>query len=317
LRQIGTITDETRAKVLADHLLTLGITTRIDATPAGWLVWVHREDKVDQSRAELDAFLKNPDDPKYHAAEINARALRREAERKQREHERNTIHLRGNWTHRPFHRCRITYFLLGASILITVLTSFGQTNSRLLQRLTFASPHMVALDDGQRPTEGYVDIVSHRVMSDPLADLRRGEIWRPITPIFLHFGAMHLLFNMLWLYDVGGTIELRRGPWRYAALVLGAAVLSNLGQYVFTRSPLFGGMSGVDYAFFGYVWMKDQYEPELGMRLRPDTIVLMLIWLGLGMIGAIPHVANGAHVVGLVVGIVAGIGPHLLSYVRR
>ncbi len=99
-----------------------------------------------------------------------------------------------------------------------------------------------------------------------------------MTPIFLHFGLIHLLFNMVFLYQLGGMIEARRGPWRYLLLGLVCAVLSNIAQYglstigwedgrfVVQMPGLFGGMSGVLYGLFGYIWMKSRYEPALGLR---------------------------------------------------
>ena len=69
----------------------------------------------------------------------------------------------------------------------------------------------------------------------------------------------------------------------------------------------FGGMSGVVYALFGYVWMKGRYEPEQGMILHPSTVQTMLLWLVLCMTGFLGNIANAAHVVGLVAGILFGL----------
>jgi GlpG protein len=108
-------------------------------------------------------------------------------------------------------------------------------------------------------------------------------------------------------------IESRRGTARLAVLALVAAVLSNLCQYYFMErmNPgephIFGGLSGVVYALFGYLWMKGLYEPEQGMILHPNTILMMLIWLVLCMTGHMGNIANAAHFVGLAVGVAFGV----------
>lgn len=63
----------------------------------------------------------------------------------------------------------------------------------------------------------------------------QGEVHRLITPIFLHFmiGAfpIHLLFNMMWLWDQGGSIEKARSAWYLLVIVLITGVASNVGEY--------------------------------------------------------------------------------------
>jgi GlpG protein len=129
------------------------------------------------------------------------------------------------------------------------------------------------------------------------------------TPMFLHFSPLHLLFNMMWLRDLGGVIEVRRGRWKYLALVLLIAGISNAAQGI-VSGPYFGGMSGVVYGLFGYIWVKTKVDPQLGFRLNPQIVLIMMVWLVLCAVGFIPNVANAAHIVGLIVGMVLAHAPY-------
>jgi GlpG protein len=158
---------------------------------------------------------------------------------------------------------------------------------------------------------------NRRLRWGALDAVRSGEVWRLITPIFLHFSPWHLLFNMSLFYSIGGQIEGRRGELRFASLVLASAALSNFGQFYVPSlmNPLrayvpFGGMSGVVYALFGYVWTKSKYEPTAELYIHQNTVVLMLAWLVACSLGFIDGVANWAHGVGLAVGMAIGIAPH-------
>ena len=144
--------------------------------------------------------------------------------------------------------------------------------------------------------------------SSILPEVRHGQVWRLITPIFLHFSVLHLLFNLLWLFDFGRMIELQRGTWLMLGLVLATAACSNLAQY-FWSGPYFGGMSGVVYALFGYIWIKQRYQSQLGLGVNQETTLIMIGWLLICMIGVLGDVANAAHVVGLIAGAVIAYAP--------
>jgi GlpG protein len=135
-----------------------------------------------------------------------------------------------------------------------------------------------------------------------LQELRRGEVWRLFSPILLHFGFAHILFNMLWLRDLGCMFEARLKSWYFLVFVLVVAAISNLVQFQISKNPFFGGMSGVNYALIGYVWIRGRFDPASGLHLDRQSLILALIFFGLCFTPLIPRVANGAHVAGLVVG---------------
>ena len=138
-----------------------------------------------------------------------------------------------------------------------------------------------------------------------LPEIAGGQFWRLLTPIFLHFGPMHLIFNMLWLKDLGTVIEKLASTRVLLGLVLVAGVLSNVGQFM-AAGPFFGGMSGVVYALLGFVWMKSRFDPGSGFYLDKQTVIMMVGWFFLCMTGALGHVANYAHGYGLGIGMLWG-----------
>jgi len=140
-----------------------------------------------------------------------------------------------------------------------------------------------------------------------LPEVRGGQVWRLITPVFLHLNLFHIVFNMLWTWELGRLIESRHGARGLLALTVVIGVASNLGQYLID-GPWFGGMSGVIYGYFGYLWMQGKFNPRFGLRLNPPVVYLLLGWLVLCWSGILQwlfdvRVANIAHTAGLASGV--------------
>ena len=95
--------------------------------------------------------------------------------------------------------------------------------------------------------------------------------WRFVTPTLLHFSWMHVVFNCLWIWEFGRRIELSLGSLNLLGLYLTSAVFSNSLQYFASGPSIFGGMSGVVYAFMGFIWT--------GNTLRPGTQVKLVFRL--------------------------------------
>jgi len=297
VRQIGTLPKGRDPKIFSDYLLTLGIKTRADEQPDGWSVWVYNEDQVSRASNELQSYLSRPDDPVYRDVNQAAQAIRRQEQVLDKQFRKNFREVSDLWAYPTFRRRPLT-FTLAVICLVVFLFQHSSSRRSVEHRLLFATTRIDP--DGHERNNGWGDIA-------------HGEIWRLVTPIFMHVNMLHILFNMWWLTALGTLIEVRRGTLRLAVIVLVSAILSNLGQFYYNERNdpgdpvLWEGMSGVVYALFGYIWMKGLHEPEQGMIMHPNTVTIMLFWLVLCMTGVVGPIANAAHVFGLVAGVIFGV----------
>lgn len=137
--------------------------------------------------------------------------------------------------------------------------------------------------------------------------LQSAEIWRFITPAFLHFGILHFVFNSLWMWDLGRRLEQYLGRSIYSLFFVVTAVISNAAQYFWQPDTNFGGMSGVVYALVGFIIVSQKLSPHKLTAVPASVLGFMLFWLVLCMTGAVDYfvgggVANAAHVGGLLAG---------------
>ena len=76
------------------------------------------------------------------------------------------------------------------------------------------------------------------------------------------------------------------------------------------------GLSGVVYGLLGYVWLYPLANPKVGFRLNTAIVAFMIGWLVVGYSGILDNIigkmANDAHLIGLLTGIILGCGFGLL-----
>ena len=134
-----------------------------------------------------------------------------------------------------------------------------------------------------------------------------GQWWRFITPTLIHFGWLHVVFNCLWLWEFGQRIEHRMGSVNLLGLYVVSGMVSNYCQYFLEGPSIFGGMSGVVYAFMGFIMAVHWRRPGWISPPPMPIFLFMLIWMLMGLVGSMEliganAIANGAHVGGLVAG---------------
>lgn len=275
MRKIGEIADNSAAERFADFLRGEGIVCSLDQTDAGWAVWIQDEDRLDAARKSLQEFQAAPDDARFAAGARKGRDVLRQKFQERKSARRRVVQVRETWSQPSADRCPLTFGLIAASVLAFAFTYLSK-DQEILQRLLI-SP------------DGSWNLILH------------GEVWRLVTPIVIHFGWMHILFNLLWLKDFGLQLESRLGTPRFLGLVLVIAVTSNVAQF-WTSGPFFGGMSGVNYGLFGYLWLRSRFEPESGFYISPNAVIMLGVWFLICFTGAVGGVANTAHAVGLAAG---------------
>jgi GlpG protein len=125
---------------------------------------------------------------------------------------------------------------------------------------------------------------------------------RLLGPALFHFSWLHIVFNTMWWWQLGGSVERTLGKGALINLFLITALVSNLGQFM-VSGPNFGGLSGVVYGLVGYVWWYGWLAPEKGLMISKPIIGFLLFWLLLGYADVLPvNMANTAHLLGLVSG---------------
>ena len=326
MRLIGELDNLDHANTFVAHLRTEGITSHLEQEGEIWEVWVKEEDFLARAADELETFQQNPTDAKYRVAVEKANQILREEEQKRKRIQKNIVNVSQDGLPQKF---PLTLLLIGISALVSLLTNFGEEKrvSSVSQALAFVAVESPESVEIAQQAENRDDLQLR------LASVLRGEVWRLVTPIFIHHGVFHIVFNMIWLFQLGKMIEVRYKTFALAILVLSTAALSNLAQGIapealqgsvpgmrenFLLFSGFGGMSGVVYALFGFIWVKSIVDPSSRLMLPQSTVILLVAWLFFCMT-PLPQewfnvrIANWAHGVGLLAGMIAGYLPTLLK----
>ncbi len=159
-------------------------------------VWLADESQAERVRAELARFLENPADPRYLAASWQA----------------------------------------------------GHTGSGLHYR---RYPFFAALRERAGPVTWVVMIacvvvfIAMQILGDqevmlwlawPFDPTLKFEFWRYFTHALMHFSLMHILFNLLWWWYLGGAVEKRLGSGKLIVITLISALLSGYVQQKIQRA---------------------------------------------------------------------------------
>jgi membrane associated rhomboid family serine protease len=140
-----------------------------------------------------------------------------------------------------------------------------------------------------------------------------GEPWRLFTSMFLHGSLVHLLFNMVALWQVGGLVERIFGSLRFAGLYVLSGLAGSLASVLWNPHVNSVGASGAIFGIIGGLLAfigrpSSGVPPTVVQNLRGSILPFLLFNIAAGF--AYPHTDNAAHIGGLAGGWLAG---HLLA----
>ena len=255
------------ALLLTNYLSSLQIKTKIIEEDDGYAIHCHI-DQLAQTKQVFEEFIKNPNHPKYQQAAWQHGEIGQVK------------------SHSPslYHHAKENFLEHAGRITLTIFA---------LCWLTFLG----SLAGWARPIfyflQFYPQLSFDAFIENPL---------RLLGPALFHFSWLHIVFNTMWWWQLGGSIERVLGKGALLNLFLISAIFSNLGQYLVSGAE-FGGLSGVVYALVGFVWWMGWLAPEKGLFLSKSIIGFLLFWLMLGFVEVLPvNIANTAHLIGLISG---------------
>src|SRR5471032_1491201 len=137
-----------------------------------------------------------------------------------------------------------------------------------------------------------------------------GEWWRLFTCMFIHFGIVHLAFNMWALWDSGRLTERLLGNAWFATLYVFAGLCGSSVSMLWNQDVISGGASGAVFGVFGallaYMTVeRGSIPPQTLNHLRVSTSTFVVYSLFYGFVQS--GIDNAAHLGGLAGGFLLGL----------
>src|SRR5215471_41915 len=133
--------------------------------------------------------------------------------------------------------------------------------------------------------------------------IANGQWWRLVTPIFIHLGLIHLLFNNFALFQIGPLLEESLGSQKFIFVYLASGIVGNIGSFIFGIPG--AGASG---AIFGLIALAAVYGYRMGGVAGRSLMRQMILWAGIGLVlgQTVLRADNVNHIGGLITGAALG-----------
>ncbi|MGF1730759.1 rhomboid family intramembrane serine protease GlpG [Photobacterium kasasachensis] len=261
MHRLAGLNNARQAQAFIDYMASRGIALVLAPEPEGMVaIWLKESEHLVEAQVELNLFLANPHDRKYQAA---------------------------SWTVAESRTAKFYYNSPG----LLALVKSGAGPFGLIVMVVAIVIYGLWLFGLQQPV--------FELLHFPVMNGDQWQVWRFFSHALIHFSTLHIIFNCLWWWLLGGQLERHSGSSKLVQVFLVSALISGFAQF-WLHGPNFGGLSGVVYALMGYIWWMGWLAPQRGLVLPNSYVVFMLVWLVLGF--AQPFgmsVANMAHLFGL------------------
>ncbi|MBS8267037.1 rhomboid family intramembrane serine protease [Mesobacillus boroniphilus] len=133
-----------------------------------------------------------------------------------------------------------------------------------------------------------------------------GDYWRLVTPIFMHAGFAHMLFNSFSLVLFGPALEQLLGKTKFILVYLVTGIAANIATLIL--EPLtytHVGSSGAIFGLFGFYISIIMFRKAMMSRENSQTIMTIAI-IAVIMTFVQSNINITAHIFGMVAGFLTG-----------
>ncbi|SDE47990.1 rhomboid family intramembrane serine protease [Glycomyces harbinensis] len=201
----------------------------------------------------------------------------------------------------------VTKTLIGANVAVFVLAVISAGSLAAATTSMMTPVHWLGTEIGYMPgydPEVTVDLFGLSITAPVVA---AGGYFRMLTAMFLHFGAIHLLFNMVVLWMLGRILERDLGPARFLTAYMLSGLAGSVAVYLFSYDTFTAGASGAVYGLFGLMILVNRKlsRDNRGIYVLLGLNLVLTLMMGFSFAG---------HVGGLVGGLICGA---ILTFVPR
>jgi len=284
MRLVGITPDTAKADQFVHFLRAMGTESLVRPDGDRLGVWVVHEDQWTQAKQDWVLFEQNPDDSKFQKAKLQllpAPAPEGPADPQELPQEQESEV--GGIVPQPLGAPTwypATATLALAAVMVGFLTSFGDEKNELFRSLTFGPISETGVVGYPAPSQA----------------------WRVFTPALIHLSLVQLLFHLIMLQDLGGQVEQKLGKARFVSLVLFLVLVGNLAEGYLGPTRQFGGMAGLVFGLFGFIWIRAAFTPWSGFHLPVTTSILLIAWFLFSLDGKMIPPSHWAQIVGFLAG---------------